>query len=451
MPPAEPPSKMGYQAGLGPDARQCAEDDAWSSRPTTSPWRSAKTSAARRQAFAARMNAEAQRLGMTGSHFVNPNGLHDDDQYTTARDLALLVTALRTRVPAICAAISRSRAWRPARRRCRATTLLIGRFDGADGMKTGFICPSGFNLVGSATRNGRTLMAVVLGANSVASRAEEAAACSTRASRRPAAGRDARRRCRPMATGRDTADRHARRDLRQEEARPTQVRGSSQGRRRRRQGRRRSRPICKSSTSPQARRGRARRRHRPGAAGRRCGDRRRPGRTCRRADPDAAAATMPPPTGASAAVGRQRRQAAKPAKAAQAGRLTMAEFPDPGLGADRLSRRRQDDAAQPAAQGPGARRHRRHHQRVRRCRDRPSAGRAVVRRRHPAFRRLPLLHGARRTRRHAGRSGRPAADRPHRAAEARRHRDHRASPIRRRCCSRSWRIRRWSRPSGSTA
>ncbi len=100
-------------------------------------------------------------------------------------------------------------------------------------------------------------------------------------------------------------------------------------------------------------------------------------------------------------------------------------FPDPRVGADRLSRRWQDDAAQPAAEGSGARRHGGHHQRIRRRRDRPSAGRAVVGRRHPAFRRLPVLHGARRTRRHAGRPCRPAADRPHRAAEARRHRDHR--------------------------
>ena len=54
--------------------------------------------------------------------------------------------------------------------------LLIGRFNGADGMKTGFICPSGFNLVGSATRNGRTLVAVVLGAvNPVDVRADQAA------------------------------------------------------------------------------------------------------------------------------------------------------------------------------------------------------------------------------------------------------------------------------------
>ena len=52
---------------------------------------------------------------------------------------------------------------------------MLGRFGGADGMKTGFICPSGFNLVASATRGGRTLIAVVLGARNPHVRAEQAA------------------------------------------------------------------------------------------------------------------------------------------------------------------------------------------------------------------------------------------------------------------------------------
>ena len=57
---------------------------------------------------------------------------------------------------------------------------LIGRFDGADGMKTGYTCPAGFNLVASATRGGRTLMAVVVGAPSVEDRDEKAAAMLAR-------------------------------------------------------------------------------------------------------------------------------------------------------------------------------------------------------------------------------------------------------------------------------
>ena len=68
------------------------------------------------QAFAARMNAEAARLGMTGAISSTPNGLHDPGQYTTAHDLALLVRAIRTEFPQYALAISRSRRSAPARR-----------------------------------------------------------------------------------------------------------------------------------------------------------------------------------------------------------------------------------------------------------------------------------------------------------------------------------------------
>ena len=69
------------------------------------------------------------------------------------------------RFPAICQLFLDRGPLRRQARSSRATTMLIGRFDGADGMKTGYTCPSGFNLVASATRNGRTLMAVVVGAD----------------------------------------------------------------------------------------------------------------------------------------------------------------------------------------------------------------------------------------------------------------------------------------------
>jgi D-alanyl-D-alanine carboxypeptidase len=53
-----------------------------------------------------------------------------------------------------------------------AYNTLVGRYDGADGMKTGFVCSSGFNMIGSASRNGRTLTAVVLGEGSAVKRTE---------------------------------------------------------------------------------------------------------------------------------------------------------------------------------------------------------------------------------------------------------------------------------------
>lgn len=125
-------------------------------------------------AFAALMNAEAARLGMTDSHFVNANGLPSEEQYTTARDLALLVVALRNEFPEF-AGYFKIEALSAGNSLMRTYNTLIGRFDGADGMKTGFICASGFNIVGSATRDGRTLAAVVLGAKSAEERAVQAA------------------------------------------------------------------------------------------------------------------------------------------------------------------------------------------------------------------------------------------------------------------------------------
>jgi D-alanyl-D-alanine carboxypeptidase len=125
-------------------------------------------------AFVERMNAEAARLGMSGSHFVNPNGLHDPANVTTARDLAVLASAIRLEFPEYAHYFD-IEALTDGKRLLKTYNLLIGRFDGADGMKTGFVCASGFNLVGSATRDGRTLVAVVLGAPDGNKRAVEAA------------------------------------------------------------------------------------------------------------------------------------------------------------------------------------------------------------------------------------------------------------------------------------
>lgn len=125
-------------------------------------------------AFAERMNAEARRLGMSGSHFVNPNGLYSPDQYTTARDLALLVMAIRKEFPQYAPWFS-IEGLAVGKKAISNYNLLIGRYPGADGMKTGFVCSSGFNMIGSATRNGRTLVAVVLGERSAITRAETAA------------------------------------------------------------------------------------------------------------------------------------------------------------------------------------------------------------------------------------------------------------------------------------
>ena len=120
------------------------------------------------------MNEEARRLGMTGSNWTNANGLHSAQNYTTARDLALLSIALRRDFPEH-AALFGIEAIEYDDKLERNYNILLGRFDGADGMKTGFVCASGFNLVASATRGGRTLVAVVMGETSQQGRAEKAA------------------------------------------------------------------------------------------------------------------------------------------------------------------------------------------------------------------------------------------------------------------------------------
>jgi D-alanyl-D-alanine carboxypeptidase len=124
--------------------------------------------------FCDEMNANAARLGMTQTSYVNPNGLPADGQITSARDMAILARAIVKELPEYEYYVHIP-AIRFGKRVTRNYNSLIGRYPGADGMKTGFICASGFNLVASATRNGRRLIAVVLGAPSSAVRAAKAA------------------------------------------------------------------------------------------------------------------------------------------------------------------------------------------------------------------------------------------------------------------------------------
>ena len=126
------------------------------------------------EGFAEMMNENARALGMTQTHYVNPNGLPDDRQYTSARDLAILARALIRDFPQYDPYWHIS-SIRYGRRVYHNYNTLIDRYPGADGMKTGFICASGFNLVATASRNGKRLIAVVLGSYSSAVRAQKAA------------------------------------------------------------------------------------------------------------------------------------------------------------------------------------------------------------------------------------------------------------------------------------
>jgi len=124
--------------------------------------------------FSAIMNQTAQRLGMTQTSYVNPNGLPADGQVTSARDLAILARAMIRDLPEY-EYFMQIPSIRYGRRITQNFNKLIGRYPGADGFKTGFICASGYNLVASATRNGKRLIAVVLGAPSGQARAVRAA------------------------------------------------------------------------------------------------------------------------------------------------------------------------------------------------------------------------------------------------------------------------------------
>jgi D-alanyl-D-alanine carboxypeptidase len=124
--------------------------------------------------FSALMNENAQRLGMTQTSYVNPNGLPADGQITSARDLAILARSIIRDLPEYEYFVHIP-SIRYGRKVTQNFNKLIGRYPGADGFKTGFICASGYNLVASATRNGKRLIAVVLGASSGQMRAVRAA------------------------------------------------------------------------------------------------------------------------------------------------------------------------------------------------------------------------------------------------------------------------------------
>ena len=125
------------------------------------------------QAFVARMNEAAQNLGMTRSNFTNVNGLPDERQITTARDLAKLACTIVVEFPEHAYLFSLIQV-QVGKKTMRTHNSLLVSLPGADGMKTGFICESGFNVVASATRDDRKLVAVVLGEPSVASRNDRA-------------------------------------------------------------------------------------------------------------------------------------------------------------------------------------------------------------------------------------------------------------------------------------
>ena len=123
--------------------------------------------------FANLMNAEARKLGLTGSHFTNATGLPDPDEYVTAIDLAKLARHIIYDDPEFYPIFSEKEfTWNKIRQHNR--NPLLDMNIGADGLKTGFTDASGYGLVGSAVRDGQRLIMVINGTKSEKERAEEA-------------------------------------------------------------------------------------------------------------------------------------------------------------------------------------------------------------------------------------------------------------------------------------
>lgn len=120
-------------------------------------------------AFVEQMNATAARLGMAGTRFVNANGLPGEGQHVTPRDLATLTQALLIDFPEHAGLFSLMEA-PVGPRKVHTHNPVVMKLSGGNGMKTGFTCSAAYNIVGSATREGITLVAIVLGEENPAKR-----------------------------------------------------------------------------------------------------------------------------------------------------------------------------------------------------------------------------------------------------------------------------------------
>ena len=124
-------------------------------------------------AFAQRMNREAQRLGMKNSNFTNSNGLPDPQHHSSARDMYLLAAALIRDFPAEYATYYSIREYRYNNITQMNRNRLLWRDPSVDGMKTGYTEAAGYCLVASSKRGPRRLLSVLLGSTSEERRAQE--------------------------------------------------------------------------------------------------------------------------------------------------------------------------------------------------------------------------------------------------------------------------------------
>lgn len=115
--------------------------------------------------FVRLMNRRAKDLGMKNTNFRNASGLHQEDQYTTALDLARLAYAIRTKFPHYYPVFA-SKSFNYNKKRYYSHNHVLLDYKGAEGMKTGFTNASGFNLVASAKRGDKQIFSILMGCES---------------------------------------------------------------------------------------------------------------------------------------------------------------------------------------------------------------------------------------------------------------------------------------------
>lgn len=119
--------------------------------------------------FAEKMTTVARDLGMKDTTFKNASGLHNKDQVSTARDMAILSSAIIKHFPQYYKMFS-IRGFRFGKRYYGNHNLVARFYRGGDGLKTGYVDASGYHVVGSAVRNNKRLIGVIMGRNSVRER-----------------------------------------------------------------------------------------------------------------------------------------------------------------------------------------------------------------------------------------------------------------------------------------
>jgi D-alanyl-D-alanine carboxypeptidase len=165
---SQPPSKIGLKAGQSIDVDTAIRAMSVKSANDISV-ALAEHLAGSEAAFASQMTAKARTLGMSRTTFRNASGLHDPAQITTAEDMAQLGVALRRKFPQHFAYFSLKEVTIGGRT-ITGHNKVLDMVSGANGIKTGYTRASGFNLVTSVERNGKTMIAVILGEDSARAR-----------------------------------------------------------------------------------------------------------------------------------------------------------------------------------------------------------------------------------------------------------------------------------------